>query len=196
MPTLNWWGLTRVGYWSPPNPLYPPPWHPLTSKINLYWVRGPRFEPIWLTCERSQMPQQKEPWHCWTGPAPFTYWENGRRGSLGAAKIPGDGRLGQCPSGEFIKDDELFCGCCLPQDMNVIRAQLKGQGCTFKCHWTLQGPNVPLTERLTGAPSTPLTLHIRGSGKCAEVFVSLSQQWLGRKIFVLKISLWRCLNEY
>lgn len=118
------------------------------------------------------------------------------RGMLRAAKIPGDGRLGQCPSGEFIKGDGLFCGWCLPQDMNVIRAQLKGQGCTFKCHWTLQGPNVPLRERLTGAPSSPLTPHIRGTGKCVEVFVCLSQHCLKRKIFVLKTCLWRCLNEY
>lgn len=81
----------------------------------------------------------------------------GRRGSWGAAKVPGDRRLWQWPSGEFIKDGGLFCGCCLPRDMNVIRAQLKGQSCSVKCHRTLWGSNVPFRGRLTNAVSSLLT---------------------------------------
>lgn len=117
-----------------------------TNLQNLSWVRGP----VWA----NMADVWKEP-DAWTERTmALLNWGTGRRGLLGAAKIAGDGRLGQCPSGEFIKDDGLFCGCCLPRDMNVIRAQLKGQGCTFKYHWTLQESNVPLRKRLTGAPSS------------------------------------------
>lgn len=146
---------------------------PLASRNIRYspktpsWARGPRFEPTWPTCERRQMPRQKGPWEFWSEPAPSnTAAAGGGGGSWGAAKTPGDGRLWQWPSGEFIKDHGLFCGRCLSWDMNVIRAQLKGQSCSMKCHWTLRGSNVPFSERLTDAPSSILT-HQRSQQVCA-----------------------------
>lgn len=153
------------------------------------WVRAPCFQPTWPTCERRQMPQQKEPWQCWSQPTPSNTGVSGRRGSRGAAKIPGDGRLWQWPSGEFIKDDGLVCGCCLPKDMNVIRAQLKGQSCSMKCHWSLRGSNVPF--RLM--PHPPFS-HIRVANKCWQSFVVPSQNKLKRIHFGFKSQIWKLLN--
>lgn len=94
---------------------------------------------------------------------------------VGAAKVPGDGRLWQWPSGEFIKDGGLFCGRCLPRDMNVIRAQLKGQSCSMKCHRTLRGSNVPFRGRLTDAPSSRHT-HQRSQQVCTILCCPVTAQ--------------------
>lgn len=109
------------------------PKHSLISK-NTQLGEGPCFQPTWPTYERRQMPRQKGPWQFWNEPGPTSTGMTSRRGSRGAPKIPGDGRLWQWPSSEFIKAGGLFCGRCLPLDMNVIRAQLKGQSCSMKCH--------------------------------------------------------------
>lgn len=182
---LSWWGLTCFGGWPSRSQLRSPPQRSLFSKTPS-WARAPCFEPTWPTCERRQMPLQKEPWQCWSQ-------QDRREGMVGAAKVPGDGRLWQWPSGEFIKDGGLFCGRCLPRDMNVIRAQLKGQSCSMKCHRTLRGSNVAFRGRLTDAPASRLT-HQRSQQVCTILCCPVTVQTDQNS--ELKSQIWRHVNEY
>lgn len=77
--------------------------------------------------------------------------------------------------------------------MNVIRAQLKGQSCSMKCHWTQRGSNVPFRERLTDV-SSPLLAHQRSQQVCTilccPVTVQIEENTLWFENIDVKMSKW------